>query len=80
MTVKFRKGLEVGPGLGLEDTNERPGGSVDQREKQLRVADGMREDRVQSMEYRQRHYFGCRVTGTGDGRSAIRCWHLASGG
>ncbi len=31
MTVKFRKGLELGPGLGLEDTNERPGGSDDQR-------------------------------------------------
>ena len=28
---KIRKGLELGPGLGLEDTNERPGGSVDQR-------------------------------------------------
>ncbi len=32
MTVKFRKGLGLGPGLGLEDPNERPGGSVDQRE------------------------------------------------
>ncbi len=31
MTVKFRKGLELGPGLGLEDPNERPVGSVDQR-------------------------------------------------
>ena len=54
MTVKFRKGLEIGLVLGLEDTNERPDGSVDKR-----ISSGLRSRLIGYQVRVIRFRYGC---------------------
>jgi hypothetical protein len=54
VTVKFKKGLEIGLGLGLEDPNERPGCSVDQR-----ISSGLRSRLIGYQVRVIRFRYGC---------------------